>query len=188
METFDACSWIQPVVEDVMFIKNFIMNHGMRLVMFNDHCHLKLLSVAPTRFASAIIMLRRLKLIKNGLQQMVISPNWGTYRGDDKTKAASVKEKLLNDSMWDDIEYILAFSEPIYEILRLADTDKHCLHLMYEWWDNMIEQVKKVIYRKERKQPHEESLFCDAVLNMLMARWTKSNTPLHCLAHSLNPK
>ncbi|XP_024196212.1 uncharacterized protein LOC112199422 [Rosa chinensis] len=51
-DVFDACCWIQPVSEDVMFIKNFIMNHGMRLVMFNDHCNLKLLSVAPTRWSS----------------------------------------------------------------------------------------------------------------------------------------
>ncbi|XP_050385343.1 uncharacterized protein LOC126801900 [Argentina anserina] len=188
LDVYEPCSWIQPIAEHVMYIKNFIMNHGMRLVMFNDQCPLKLLSVAPTRFASTVIMFKRFKEIKNGLQQMVISTKWDDYRLDDKPKAARVKEMLLDDLMWDDIDYILDFTEPMYEIIRKADTDKPCLHLMYEWWDNMIVQVKKVIYRKERKELQEESLFWNAVHKVLMARWTKSNTPLHCLAHSLNPK
>ncbi|XP_024164308.1 uncharacterized protein LOC112171343 [Rosa chinensis] len=187
-DVFDACCWIQPVYEDVMFIKNFIMNHGMRLVMFNDHCNLKLLSVAPTRFASTLIMLKRFRQIRNGLQQMVISPKWDDYKEDDVRKAASVKEKLLDELLWDDIDYIISFTEPIYEMIRRADTDRPSLHLVYEWWDSMIEQVKKAIYRKERKQPHEESPFWDAVYKVLMARWSKSNTSLNCLAHSLNPK
>ncbi|XP_050387930.1 uncharacterized protein LOC126804583 [Argentina anserina] len=103
VDVYAKCSWIQPVVEDVMFIKNFIMNHGMRLVMFNDHCNLKLLSVAPTRFASAVIMLKRFKTIKNGLQQMVISTKWDDYKEDDSRKAGRVKEILLDDFMWDNI-------------------------------------------------------------------------------------
>ncbi|XP_050385846.1 uncharacterized protein LOC126802279 [Argentina anserina] len=188
MDVYDACCWIQPVAEDVMFIKNFIMNHGMRLVMFNDHCNLKLLSVAPTRFVSTVIMFKRFKMIKNGLQQMVISPKWDHYKEDDYRKAASVKEKLLDELMWDDIDYILTFTEPIYEMIRKADTDKPCLHLVYEWWDNIIEKVKKAIYRKERKQLDQESTFWNAVYGVLINRWTKSNTSLHCLAHSLNPK
>ncbi|KAL6175069.1 hypothetical protein ACLB2K_051712 [Fragaria x ananassa] len=75
VDVYDTCCWIQPVVEDVMFIKNFIMNYGRRLVMFGDHCNLKLFSVAPIRFAYTFIMLKRFKTIKNGSQQMVIIQN-----------------------------------------------------------------------------------------------------------------
>ena len=73
-------------------------------------------------------------------------------------------------------------------MLRVADTDKPCLHLIYEMWDTMIENVKKVIYTKEKKQDDEQSTFFSIVLDILVDRWTKSNTPLHCLAHSLNPR
>jgi hypothetical protein len=52
----------------------------------------------------------------------------------------------------------------------------------------MIEKVKSVIYRHEMKETHEESIFYSVVHDILVSRWTKSNTPLHCLAHSLNPK
>jgi len=51
----------------------------------------------------------------------------------------------------------------------------------------MIENVKKVIYRHERKAEGEESTFYKVVHEILIERWTKSSSPLHCLAHSLNP-
>lgn len=89
-----------------MFVKNFIMNHSMRLAIFNEFVPLKLLSVGDTRFASAIVMLKRFKLIYHGLQTMVISDKWASYK-EDVGKAAVVKEKLLNDVWWDKIEYIL---------------------------------------------------------------------------------
>ncbi|KAF7835522.1 Dimer_Tnp_hAT domain-containing protein [Senna tora] len=40
----------------------------------------------------------------------------------------------------------------------------------------------------EGKELNEESSFYNVVYNILIDRWTKSCTPLHCLAHSLNPR
>jgi len=60
--------------------------------------------------------------------------------------------------------------------------------MIYEMWDNMIEKVKDRIYRHERKQPDEESAFYVTIYAILYDCWLKSNTPLHCLAHSLNPR
>ncbi|AQK58065.1 hAT transposon superfamily protein [Zea mays] len=112
--------WISEVIGDASMIKNFIMNHSMRLSMFNEQSNLKFLAIADTRFASAIVMLKRFIAIKDALSVMVM--------------------------------------------------------------------VKSVIYRHEMKETHEESIFYSAVHDILVSRWTKSNTPLHCLAHSLNPK
>ena len=63
-DVIEQCGWISRVSSDASFIKNFIMDHAMRLSMFNNHCKLKLLSVADTRFASTIVMLKRFKTIK----------------------------------------------------------------------------------------------------------------------------
>ncbi|KAK2643794.1 hypothetical protein Ddye_018989 [Dipteronia dyeriana] len=131
-DIMDECGWIVKVSNDVFFIKNFIMNHSMRLSMFNDHSKLKLLSIADTRFASTIVMLKRFKQIKQGLEQIVISERWDIYKDDDMEKARSMKEKILNEYFWVDIDCILSFTSPIYEMLRMADTDKQCLHLVYE--------------------------------------------------------
>jgi len=71
-------------------------------------------------------------------------------------------------------------------MLRACDKDSPTLHLVYERWDTMIEKVKTVIYRQEEKEVNDTSRFYEVVYNILIARWTKSCTPLHCMAHSLN--
>jgi hypothetical protein len=168
-------------------IKNYIMEHGMSLSMFNEFSELKLLAVAETRFASVVVMLKRLLMVKRALQSMVISDAWESYNDDDSGLAKHVREKILCNQWWENVSYTVDFTEPIYTMLCLADTDKPSLHLIYEMWDTMIENVKKVIYIKEKKEQDEESAFFTVVYDILIDCWTKSNTPLHCLAHSLNP-
>lgn len=187
-ETFALCSWISDISADASMIKNFIMNHGMRLAIFNKFVPLKLLSVAATRFASILVMLKRMKLIKRSLQAMVISEQWDSYREDDVEKASFVKMKVLDDIWWDKVDYILSFTAPLYDMLRACDTDRPCLHLVYDMWDTMIEKVKNAIYKYEKIQPGDSSSFYDVVYAILVSRWNKNNTPLHCLAHSLNPR
>ncbi|KAF8400143.1 hypothetical protein HHK36_013439 [Tetracentron sinense] len=81
------------------------------------------------------------------------------------------------------------FSETIVSMLRVADTDTPMLHLVYEKWDSMIEEIRKRVFRHEKKNTlSNESKFYDEVHEILVRRWNKSSTLLHCLAHSLNPK
>ena len=134
------------------------MNHAMKLSMFNNHCKLKLLSVVDTRFASTIVMLKRFKTIKRGLEQLVISEEWEMYK-EDVVKAKEVKDKILNEDFWMDVDYILSFTVPMYEMLQLDDTNKRCLHNIYEWWDSIIEKMKEAIYKKEHKSFIENSRY-----------------------------
>ena len=55
-------------------------------------------------------------------------------------------------------------------------------------WDSMIEKVNATIYRHEGLENDKYSSFWSVVYDILIDRWTKNCTPLHCLAHSLNPK
>ncbi|XP_020266352.1 uncharacterized protein LOC109841825 [Asparagus officinalis] len=167
---YAECNWITKVSDDALMIKNFIMNHSMRLAMFNEHSKMKLLLIADTRFASWIIMLKRFTMIKRSLQDMF------------------VKEKVLDDLWWDRVDYIIAFTASIYDMIRLTDTDKSNLHLVYDMWDTMIEKVNVVIYRHEGKRENDPSSFYDVVHKILVDRWNKSNMSLQCLAHSLNPR
>ena len=95
--TYEECSWIINIADDASFIRVFIINHSMRLAMFNEFCSLKLLQVADTRFASIVVMLKRLKLIKRCLQAMAISEQWASYREDDVGKTQKVKDMILSD-------------------------------------------------------------------------------------------
>ncbi|XP_048594911.1 uncharacterized protein LOC111200150 [Brassica napus] len=127
-------------------------------------------------------------LVKRGLEAMVISEEWSTYIEDDVGKATFVKGKILSDDWWEQVSYIIDYTRPIYEMLRFCDTDKPCLHLVYEMWDSMIEKVKSEIYKKEKRPVIEVSPFYTVVHEILVDRWAKNNTTLHCLAHSLNPR
>ena len=109
------------------------MNHAMRLSMFNNHCKLKSLSMDDTHFASTVVMLKRFKKIKRGLEQLVISEEWEMYKEYDVVRAKEVKDKILNEDFWMDVDYILIFTAPMSEMHQLADTDKPCLHNIYEW-------------------------------------------------------
>ena len=93
--TYEECSWIIRIDDDTSFIRIFIMKHSIKLVMFNGFCPLKLLQVADTRFASVIVMPKRLKLIKRCLQAMAISDQWASYREDDVGKAQKVKDLIF---------------------------------------------------------------------------------------------
>ncbi|KAG8390839.1 hypothetical protein BUALT_Bualt01G0125200 [Buddleja alternifolia] len=96
---YDECHWIIEIAASAVMIKNFILNHSMRLAMFNEFSKLKLLAVAKTNFASVIVMLKRFKIIKQQLQAMVISVRWSCYRDDEFNKARIMKERLLED-LW----------------------------------------------------------------------------------------
>ena len=82
----------------------------MRLAIFNSYSPLKLLAVAETRFASIIIMLKRLFQVKQNLRNMVVSEEWMSYREDDVGKAQTVRDYVLNDLWWDKVAYILRFT------------------------------------------------------------------------------
>lgn len=187
---YAECKWISDLISDVHSIRNFIVNHGMALAIFNSYSHLSLLRVAETRFASSIVMTKRLKEVKGALEKMVIDADWKVYReGSNEAKAQQVKHCIVEDTWWDKVDYFLKFTEPMVDMLRKADTDMPVLHLIYDMWDSMIENVKKIIFLHEGKDLITgSSTFFDAVQLVLETRWNKSNTPLHCMAHSLVPK
>ncbi|CAL8163950.1 unnamed protein product [Prunus armeniaca] len=71
-------------------VPTLIGKYNMRLAMYKDHCKLKMFSIAERRFASTFVMIRTFKDVKEGLQQMVISPNWSLYKEDDIGKASAI--------------------------------------------------------------------------------------------------
>ena len=119
---------------------------------------------------------------------MAISDQWAAYKEDNVGKTQKVKDMILSDRWWDVVDYILNFTVSVYDMLRVADMDRLCLHLVYERWDSMIEKVNAAIYQHEGLEDDEYSSFFNVVYDILIDRWIKNCIPLHCLAHSLNPK
>ena len=99
-----------------------------------------------------------------------------------------MKGFILDNLWWHKIDYIINFTDPIYEMLQVYDTDTLTLHLVYDMWDTIIDKVKVAIDRHEGKSADEYSTFYEVVYSILIDRWTKRNTSLHCMADSLKPK
>ncbi|XP_049935506.1 uncharacterized protein LOC116258805 isoform X2 [Nymphaea colorata] len=182
-------SWIQDLGRDAKNIKNFIVNHQHAFSLFDTYSDLKLLKVAETRFASIIAMMKRIQCVKNTLVDMVLSKDWDFYRAEDKGKAQAIKFIIMEDTFWDKLAYFLTFTNPIWCMLREVYKDEPMLHKVYEMWDNMIKQIQFIVFEHEKKNIGlDNSEFFDRIHSILVEKWDKSNTPLHCMAYSLNPK
>ena len=79
--------------------------------------------------------------------------------------------------------------DPIISLLRFADTNQPILGEVYEGWDSMIESVRSIILQSEccEYETSPEAFFTN-IQDILVSGWDKNCTPLHCLAHSFNPK
>ena len=150
---YQNCKWILQILDDVQDIRNFIVNHNLALSIFTSHSDLTLLRVAETRFASHLIMARRFRKVYTALQKMVMDVKWRAYREEKNNvianKAREVKRCVVDDFWWDQLDYILAITEPIVGMLREGDKGVVVLHLIYDMWDSMIEDVMKVIFTHE---------------------------------------
>ena len=96
-----------------------------------------------------------------------------------------MKKLLVDDEWWDKVEYLLAFTKPIVDLLRMFDTDMPNLGEVYEDIDSMIEKIRVVINAKENEL---DEFFDREVKDILTKRWNKITTPLHLLAYAVNPK
>ncbi|XP_016474542.2 uncharacterized protein LOC107796301 [Nicotiana tabacum] len=188
---FINCKWILDLIGEVSSLKNFVLNHDMAHALFQKHSALSLLKVAEMRFASHVVMASHVHQVKASLERMVMDDDWRNYKGDKviEAKTREIKSLVMNDEWWDKIEYFLKFTEPIVSMLRSADLDAPKLHLVYDMWDTMIEKVKAIIFEQEGNDLIVgQSYFFYTIQEILVVRWNKSNTLLHCMAHSLVPK
>ena len=120
--------------------------------------------VAETRFASHIIILRQLVQVKDALQAMVISDNWGIWKQKNTDRASKIKDRVLADSWWEHVEYLLKITEPIMSMLRYTDMDRPCLGEIYDGIELMLEKIKQVINEKHKIHKRHFSNKCKQLL------------------------
>ncbi|CAD6256685.1 unnamed protein product [Miscanthus lutarioriparius] len=87
------------VKTEATMIKNFIMNHGMRLSMFNEFSRLKLLSIGETRFAYVVCMLKWFVEIFPFTK--IIMPNCRYYSKKWLDEEELMHTKTGETRMWD---------------------------------------------------------------------------------------
>ncbi|KAL5137178.1 Protein SRG1 [Glycine soja] len=159
----EPSNMIQFVTDNVVFAHKSRVSFPYVVHTLN----LALKNICSTKNTERKMLLTNNKFDKKGSKKWLLVTIWSSYKEDDVNMALFVKETLFSDICW-------------YK-------DATSLHLVYEMWDSVIEKVRKAIYLYERKEEIEESTFYVVVHSILLDRWIKSSTPIHCLAHCLNP-
>jgi hypothetical protein len=96
---------------------------------------------------------------------------------------------MLDDAWWERVDLTIKIMEPIISLLRFVDTNKPILGKVYEGWDSMIESMRTIILQNESPEYGTPTkIFFTTIHDILISKWNKNCSPLHCLAHSLNPE
>jgi hypothetical protein len=151
--------------------------------MYQEYSKLELLKVVETKYASNFIMLPRLVEVKSALMSVVVDVTWVEWGQADSERGSMVRRVLIDEDWWSKVEFLLKFTLPAFELLRDADTNKPFLGEIYDGMDTMLEKTVEII-----TQEAPTLFFVEHVRSIIVTRWNGFNTPLHTLAHALNPK
>jgi hypothetical protein len=187
-EIEEKTEWIKEVTGQAREIIKFITNHHQSQVRYREYSKLELLKVTKTRYASNFLMLHRLIEVKSALMSMVVGVTCGEWRQADSERESMVQRVLIDEDWWSKVEFLLKFTLPAFELLRDVDTDKPFLGEIYDGMDTMVEKTVEIIRQEAPTLLFVEVDFAEHVRSIIVTRWNGFNTPLHTLAHALNPK
>jgi hypothetical protein len=130
------CGWINQLYKRGKQLIKFITGHTRVNYFYNTHSRLQLLKIANARFASYYLTFRRLLKVRQALGAMVVSDVWDELN-NDREGANAVKEIVLDSQFWSQVQYVLQFTKPIYDMIKFADSDRPIIGEVYEQMDGM---------------------------------------------------
>ena len=171
----------------------FIKNHHKPHTLFNDKFKrdLGLLKPAKTRFATNFIMIDRAWEIRSELRSMIVSEEWETYLAGEltiKTRegARFVREVLLDDTYWQEVEDVRNLMEDVFVLLRMVDSRGPTMASVY--WHSWCLQDKITNFHLKSITSIFSKEICDELVALYHERWQNWRNILHSVAMALNPK
>lgn len=133
-------------------------------------------------------MLPCLVEVKHALVSTVVSQLSVEWRQADSERGYMVCRLCLDEDWSRKIDFLLKFTTLAFELLRNADIQHPFLGEVYGGMDSMVEKTMKIISQESPQLLFFDDHFPDLVKKIIVDRWNNFNTPLHTLAHALNPK
>jgi hypothetical protein len=124
----------------------------------------------------------------NGVIQVIVYIAWDEWRQEESERGGMVWRVLIDKDWWSKIEFLLKFRLLAFELLRDAHTNKPFLGQIYDGMDNMVEKIVEIITHEVPTLLFVDFDFAEHARSIIVTRWNGSNTPLHTLAHALNPR
>ncbi|KAM7265067.1 hypothetical protein ACFE04_002750 [Oxalis oulophora] len=139
---------------------------------------------AQTRFASHYVLLERLLQCREALATTVVLNAWKylVNNGDEKMKIMTtmVASIISDEQFWEEMEGIVAFTKPLFLLIKFCDGEGSKMAEFYEKMDNMLGELKEVM--------QINSYCCTEMEEIVIERWAKMNFKLYCLGFALNPR
>jgi hypothetical protein len=115
----------------------FITNHSMAHFIFRNHSKLELLKITKTRFTSYYLSFRHLLKVRETLASMALSDSWQDLKdmatsASERSDFQEVEDTILDGHFWQQVRYIMQFTNPIYSTMQFADTDQSVIREVYE--------------------------------------------------------
>ena len=96
---------------------------------------------------------------------------------------------MLDDGWWERVNLTIKIMHPIISLFQFVDMDQPISRDVYKGWGCMIESMKNIVMDNESPNYGTSiEILWSPIQDILLSRWDKNCTPLHCLVHSLNPK
>ena len=146
--------WIGELYKKGKHMIIFITNHRNAHGIFRTHSKLEILKIVKTIFASYYLTFRFLLKVREALARMVSSESWQVLKDratstSDRLDFQEVEDTVLDGQFCASIKYVLQFTNPIYCMIRFANTDKPVIGEVYEQMDSMLGQIKDIVESKD---------------------------------------
>jgi hypothetical protein len=174
------CGWINDLYKRGKKLIKFVTCHTRVKYFYGTYSRLQLLKIAKTRFASYHLTFRRLLKVRQALGAMVMSDAWDEM-SSDREGTNAIKEIVLDSQFWSQVQYVLQFTKPIYNIIKFADLYQPIIVEVYEQIDNMLGQIKDIV------EARDVNLY-NHIHVEVKKQWEMLNIPLHALTYVLTPK
>ncbi|KAJ7001860.1 hypothetical protein NC653_012061 [Populus alba x Populus x berolinensis] len=176
---------IDETIKKARNIIKFIYNHAWVLALMrkdftngNDLCRPSI-----TRFATHFLSIQCLLKFKKELRQMFTCMKWVESSHGKSKVGKEITAIILQDKyFWPRCEHIVKVSEPLVQVLRLANSEeKPAMGYLYEAMDKEKEAIKTRL-KKNRVSQY------GPYIRVIDARWDKQlHNPLHAAGCFLNP-
>ncbi|XP_040374660.1 uncharacterized protein LOC112199142 [Rosa chinensis] len=122
-EDIEKQETISTVVKWAQSVTNYIYNHGwvlaeMRSIMKGD-----LIQPGKTRFATNHIAIDSILKKKSDLRKLFTSSAWNENAASRTRDGKRIEKRVLDGTFWDGMEAVHKIYKPLYEILRIVDTE-----------------------------------------------------------------
>ncbi|KAL0209266.1 hypothetical protein RCL1_003524 [Eukaryota sp. TZLM3-RCL] len=179
---------VKHLVDNAVEIVKFIMNHNFVKNVFTGLSSLLLLSPAITRFYTRYLLIHRLIETRNAIIATVMDlrvEQWVAGNSDDSVKEKYQKVKLIvldtrQELYWQRIGELLSIWSPFVDAIKVVDSDGPNLCNVVKQCQNLLTHLQSTPLTYTRINRQE-------LVNLFEKRKRKMLTPLHYVAHSLNP-